>query len=207
MPSKSKPVALDVWLHQEQEKAWHKEREIREIAHQKRQAEREIAHQKRQAEREVARQQRQAERAAAAAERRATRHAMVRALEASLRQDKDPAGIAATKSGDRQVNSKVERGDMMSLVTQTSDLSPTHDTAAFAIFPPGSALRAVARERAHELLAGRTARRKRPRPSLVLAGWCHPEPFLSIRHDMMSGLELLAAAAPAGRPSSSTASR
>ena len=46
---------------------WHKEREIREIAHQKRQA----------------------ERAAAAAERRATRHAVVRALEASLRQDKD----------------------------------------------------------------------------------------------------------------------
>ena len=89
MPSKSKPVALDVWLHQEQEKAWHKEREIREIAHQKRQAEREIAHQKRQAEREVARQQRQAERAAAAAERRPTRHAVVRALEASLRQDKD----------------------------------------------------------------------------------------------------------------------
>ena len=78
MPSKSKPVALDVWLHQEQEKAWRKEREIREIAHQKRQAEREIA-----------RQKRQAERAAAAAERRATRHAVVRALEASLRQDKD----------------------------------------------------------------------------------------------------------------------
>ena len=89
MKNKCKPVALDVWLHQEQEKAWHKEREIREIAHQKRQAEREIAHQKRQAEREVARQQRQAERAAAAAERRATRHAVVRALEASLRQDKD----------------------------------------------------------------------------------------------------------------------
>ena len=80
MPSKSKPVALDVWLHQEQEKAWRKEREIREIAHQKRQAEREIA-----------RQKRQAERAAAAAERRATRHAVVRALEASLglRQDKE----------------------------------------------------------------------------------------------------------------------
>ena len=81
MPSaknKCKPVALDVWLHQEQEKAWRKEREIREIAHQKRQAEREIA-----------RQKRQAERAAAAAERRATRHAVVRALEASLRQDKD----------------------------------------------------------------------------------------------------------------------
>ena len=76
--SKCKPVALDVWLHQEQEKAWRKEREIREIAHQKRQAEREIA-----------RQKRQAERAAAAAERRATRHAVVRALEASLRQDKD----------------------------------------------------------------------------------------------------------------------
>ena len=76
--SKCKPVALDVWLHQEQEKAWRKEREIREIAHQKRQAER-----------EVARQKRQAERAAAAAERRATRHAVVRALEASLRQDKD----------------------------------------------------------------------------------------------------------------------
>ena len=80
MPSKSKPVALDVWLHQEQEKASRKEREIREIAHQKRQAEREIA-----------RQKRQAERAAAAAERRATRHAVVRALEASLglRQDKE----------------------------------------------------------------------------------------------------------------------
>ena len=76
--TKCKPVALDVWLHQEQQKAWRKEREIREIAHQKRQAEREIA-----------RQKRQAERAAAAAERRATRHAVVRALEASLRQDKD----------------------------------------------------------------------------------------------------------------------
>ena len=76
--TKCKHVALDVWLHQEQEKALRKEREIREIAHQKRQAER-----------EVARQKRQAERAAAAAERRATRHAVVRALEASLRQDKD----------------------------------------------------------------------------------------------------------------------
>ena len=39
---------------------------------------------------------------------------------------------------------------MMSLVTQPFDLSPTHDSAAFAIFPPGSALRAVARERAHD---------------------------------------------------------
>ena len=54
MKNKCKPVALDVWLHQEQEKAWHKEREIREIAHQKRQAEREIARQKRQAERAAA---------------------------------------------------------------------------------------------------------------------------------------------------------
>ena len=32
--TKCKPVALDVWLHQEQEKAWCKEREIREVAHQ-----------------------------------------------------------------------------------------------------------------------------------------------------------------------------
>ena len=60
---------------------------------------------------------------------------------------------------------------MMSLVTQPFDLSPTHDIAAFAIFPPGSALRAVARERAHELLAvghgtrsrERALRRSRPR--------------------------------------------
>ena len=39
--------------------------------------------------RDRASEKRQAERAAAAAERRATRHAVVRALEASLRQDKD----------------------------------------------------------------------------------------------------------------------
>ena len=93
--NKCKAVALDVWLHQEQEKTWRdeqekawreahaekEEREIREIARQ----EREIARQKRQAER-------QAERAAAlrlAAEQRATRHAVVRALEASLRQEKE----------------------------------------------------------------------------------------------------------------------
>ena len=60
---------------------------------------------------------------------------------------------------------------MMSLVTQTSDLSPTHDAAAFAIFPPGSALRAVARERAHELLAvGQLGGSIHVRPWCLLAG-------------------------------------
>ena len=64
---------------------------------------------------------------------------------------------------------------MMSLVTQTSDLSPTHgnfhDIAAFAIFPPGSALRAVARERAHELLAvGQLGGSIHVRPWCLLAG-------------------------------------
>ena len=39
---------------------------------------------------------------------------------------------------------------MWSLVTHPFDLSLTHDSAAFAIPPPGSALRAVARERAHD---------------------------------------------------------
>ena len=83
----------------------------------------------------------------------------------------NPAGIAATKSGDRQVNSKVERGDMMSFVTQTSDVSPTHDDAAFAISPPESALRAVARERAHELLAvGQLGGSVHVRPWCLLAG-------------------------------------
>ena len=60
---------------------------------------------------------------------------------------------------------------MMSLVTQPFDLSPTHDGAAFAIPPPGSALCGLARQRAHELLAvGQLGGSIHVRPWCLLAG-------------------------------------